>query len=196
MDGSTFFRCSNFTEPWVIVGVCMKKKHSSKEGTVREYLDWVKEIKNGSDSDPFFDRSTLFFRGQSNHNWPIRPHVFRADKGTYREYYLYKQAQNLAWDVLCDCHTPLEILVRLQHFGLPTRLLDVTHNPLVALFFACGGNPKHNGCVYWGTTEVLEDNNGFADVIAKGAFRPLNGGYNCNNLRKKCFFREMIIFYN
>lgn len=31
----------------------------------------------------------------------------------------------------------MEILVKMQHYGVPTRILDLTRNALVALYFSC-----------------------------------------------------------
>ena len=41
----------------------------------------------------------------------------------------------------------VDLLAKLQHFGVPTRLLDVTSNPLVALYFACRSKPEKDSKV-------------------------------------------------
>ncbi len=44
--------------------------------------------------------------------------------------------------------TALEVLARVQHYGVPTRMIDFTTNPLVALWFAVNGDPRRDGRVF------------------------------------------------
>ncbi len=45
-------------------------------------------------------------------------------------------------------HSAAETYFIAQHFGMPTRLLDWSTNPLAALFFACHSEPGKDGRVY------------------------------------------------
>ncbi len=47
-----------------------------------------------------------------------------------------------------NCKSHKEILSMMQHYGVPTRLLDVTTNALVALYFTCASNFDKDGVVY------------------------------------------------
>lgn len=89
--------------------------------------------------------STLFFRGHADPNYTLRPSILRSIKLQKNESKLYNKLLIECPDDFEKCHTHLEKLVKMQHYGLPTRLLDITRNLLVALYFACESHPDSFG---------------------------------------------------
>ncbi len=93
----------------------------------------------------------LLFRGQSNKAYELLPGIARGRHSSCQctifndERNLIEMAKFKMPDVFRNDQTPLELLALLQHHGVPTRLLDVTENALVALYFACCSNPNTDG---------------------------------------------------
>ncbi len=110
--------------------------------------------------------SRLLFRGQSNETWPLRDSLSRLIKpgsstdavlkceqeGT--RYFAARARLHLESSMIPDDGKLDAWWALMQHFGAPTRLLDWTLSPYVALYFAVAENWSLPGVVW--TVEYYE----------------------------------------
>lgn len=91
-----------------------------------------------------------FYRGHADKDWELIPSILRTPDGPEIEHRLFRDMVAHEPQSFSECRSALDHLVQMQHYGLPTRLLDVTMNPLVALYFACEETTLHpaDGAVY------------------------------------------------
>lgn len=77
------------------------------------------------------------FRGHSSTSWNLQPSLYRVNYIIGRERELFRDIKKLNFKDFKEQDNFINTLCRMQHYGIPTTLLDWTKNPLTALFFSC-----------------------------------------------------------
>lgn len=134
--------------------------------TISKLIDTMNDLKfqfgTSSRGDNFI------FRGVKDTNYSLIPNVFREYEGKVKvrsdtennfvsgRIYLAAESEILAsFSKNARTYLPPSLhdedfllLQYAQHYGVPTRLLDFTANPLVALYFSCNGGAEKDGAIW------------------------------------------------
>lgn len=100
--------------------------------SVSSFIEHIKRIKESAEGTS----TELYFRGQETEFWDIEPSIFRDDMLSIEHKLMQIPLQKSPTEFR-DLNSMFDIMTKYQHYGMCTRLLDLTTNPLVALFFAC-----------------------------------------------------------
>lgn len=134
-----------------------------------DLMNWADHLERFSSSSP----APMLYRGQSQVHDNLRPTLARSvqdgayDAATilerrlienFRKHYVHLESlpANMPTGPEVAQKSDLDVLSLMQHYEVPSRLLDWTESVWVAAYFACAADPSTNAEL-WFASEVILD---------------------------------------
>ena len=138
-----------------------------------ELCDTIECINNDvkkSISDELITKTTLWYRGQANCEWSVIPSIQRDNRLSHEQVLSHSFYHGVRQISAEQIHRESydKWVSMMQHYGLPTRLLDWSYSPLIALFFALNQYELYqncDACITIIVPELLNQKQGFDPFI-------------------------------
>ena len=171
---------------WEVEDIKDKKMNSESDylmELIKEINKKNTEVINGNKSNDI----EFLYRGHAKQAYMLQPLLYRK-KTSEKDIFSYIMTKHSNEFIGMK---PLEVLAKMQHLGVATRLLDVTKNPLVGLFFSVDGlKPSEENCKSKKNSKKDSFDNGEEESIADTATKESSNKNVNNNLKNA----ELIIF--
>ncbi len=116
--------------------------------SLSEYVELIQAFTSLNKKTPYLE---LFYRGMADYRWELVPSLVRRSSelkyGYTLEHDLAVEFSSEMPSLFQNASSNFERITKMQHFGVPTRLLDFSLNPLIALYFACSDKLRTPGRV-------------------------------------------------
>lgn len=99
-------------------------------------ISTVQDLIAALEEDNLGYAGTNWYRGHADEAWGLVPSYYRLNEAPPESTLIKRFKQSAAMLISVTPKDSFDWLFLMQHYGVPTRLLDWSENPLVALYFA------------------------------------------------------------